>query len=386
MINKVVIAPDSFKGTMSAVEICDIIEKAFVKHSPETRIVKIPVADGGEGTVDAYIAGIGGTYRTVEVTGPMGDTVTARYGVLQDGSTAVIEMAAASGLTLVQGRQRPMAASTVGTGQLILDAAERGLEKIILGIGGSATSDGGTGALQAMGVRFLDENGGDVQPGAEGLRFIRSIDASGFDPKLKDIEIIIACDVTNPLAGKNGAAHVYGPQKGADPVQVEMIDAGLLHYNDVLTAFTGIDRKDQPGMGAAGGIALSLASFLNTRMESGIDLILTIAGFDRQIADADAVITGEGKVDGQSVQGKVLVGIARRAARGNIPVIALVGDVGADYERLYDIGITAIFSTNRAAVPFETARKTCREDLGFLMESLLKFYYIKDNREIPARG
>ena len=379
MINKVVIAPDSFKGTMSAVEICDIIQKAFLKHSPATRVIQIPVADGGEGTVDAYIAGIGGTYRTANVLGPLGNPVVARYGVLADGSTAVIEMAAASGLTLAGGKPRPMSASTFGTGQLLLDAASRGLKKIILGIGGSATSDGGIGALSALGVRFLDENGGDVLPGAEGLRFIRSIDAGGLDARIKDIEIMIACDVTNPLAGKNGAAHVYGPQKGADPVQVEMIDQGLLHYNEVLTAHTGIDRKDQPGMGAAGGIALSLVSFLNARMQSGIDLILTIADFDAQIDGADFVITGEGKVDGQSVQGKVLAGIAKRAAGVNVPVVALVGDVGAGYERLYDIGITAIFSTNRAAVPFETARKTCREDLGFLIESLLKFYTIKGN-------
>jgi glycerate kinase len=377
MINKVVIAPDSFKGTMSAVEICDIIEKAFIKHSAETRVVKIPVADGGEGTVDAYIAGIGGTYRTLQVSGPMGDSASARYGVLQVGGTAVIEMAAASGLTLVHGKRRPMSASTFGTGQLLLDAARHGHNKIILGIGGSATSDGGIGALSALGVRFLDENGCGVTPDANGLRFIRSIDSSRLDPAIKDVEIIIACDVTNPLAGKNGAAHVYGPQKGADPAEVEMIDAGLVHYNEILTEYTGIDRKDLPGMGAAGGIALSLASFLNTRMESGIELILSIADFDRQIEGADFVITGEGKVDGQSVQGKVLAGIARRAAKKNVPVVALVGDVGADYERLYDIGITSIFSTNRAAVPFETARKTCREDLGFLMESLLKFYYLK---------
>ncbi len=377
MINKVVIAPDSFKGTMSAVEICDIVEKAFQKHSPGTHIVKVPVADGGEGTVDAYIAGIGGTYRTARVQGPMGDPVDARYGVLEDGRTAVIEMAAASGLTLVHGGLRPMSASTFGTGQLILHAAGQGVRKIILGIGGSATSDGGIGALSALGVRFLDENGGDVLPCADGLRFIRSIDAGGLYPGLNGIEIRIACDVTNPLAGNNGAAHIYGPQKGAGPAEVELIDRGLLHLNEILSAHTGIDRKDQPGMGAAGGIALSMTSFLNARLESGIDLILSIADFDERISDADFVITGEGKVDGQSVQGKVLAGIARRAARRGVPVVALVGDVGDGYERLYDIGITAIFSTNRAAVPFETARKTCREDLGFLMESLLKYYNIK---------
>ncbi len=373
MIKKVVVAPDSFKGTMTSVEVCSIIERAFSVRSPGTRTVSVPVADGGEGTVDAYIAGIGGTYRSKRVHGPLGGEAQARFGVLKDGETAVIEMAAASGLTLAGEPLKPMQATTYGTGELLLAAAKEGAKKIILGIGGSATSDGGTGALSALGVRFLDANGNDVPPGAEGLGQIAKIDASALDAQIKEVEIIIACDVTNPLAGKNGAAYVYGPQKGADEAQVERIDKGLMHLNRVLTAHTGTDRKDIPGMGAAGGIALCLSVFLNARMESGIDLILDIAEFDMQIKDADFVVTGEGRADEQSAQGKVLAGIARRAAKQNVPVLALVGQAAQGCEKLYAIGISAIFSTSRAAVPFEIARKTCREDLFFLVESLLRF-------------
>ncbi len=378
MIKKVLVAPDSFKGTMSALEICLIIEDAFKKFSPETQIVKIPVADGGEGTVDAYLGGLGGQSRTVRVAGPLGDMVDAKYGILKDG-TAVIEMAAASGLTLVKGELKALEASSFGTGQMILDAVENGCGSIILGIGGSAVSDGGIGALSALGVRFLDANGADVPPNAKGLLEIHTIDAGGLHPKARNIQIRIACDVTNPLMGKNGAAFVYSPQKGATPEQVERIDAGLAHYNSVLTRHTGADRKDVPGTGAAGGIALSLLAFLNAGIESGIELILDVAGFDSKLKGADFVITGEGKVDGQSVQGKVLAGVARHAAAASVPVVALVGDVGRGYEKLYQTGITAIFSTNRAAVPFEVARRTCKEDLSFLMESLLKFYNIKSS-------
>ena len=375
MIKKVVFAPDSFKGTMTALEICNILEGVFSELSPQTEIVKIPVADGGEGTVEAYLGGMGGVRKTVRVSGPLGEAVDADYGILPR-NIAVIEMAAASGLPLVHGALRPMEASTFGTGQLLLDAAANGCSTIILGIGGSATSDGGIGAMAALGVRFLDGGGREVTPDANGLGRIQSIDASGLDASVKNVEIRIACDVTNPLAGKNGAAHVYSPQKGAIPSQVEEIDAGLLHYNTILTGYTGQDRKDMPGTGAAGGMALSLLSFLNAKVESGINLILDISGFDEKIRGADFVVTGEGKVDGQSAQGKVLAGIAKRASAAGVPVLALVGDVGPGYRKLYEIGITAIFSTNRLAVPFDVARKTCREDLRFLMESLLKFYGI----------
>jgi glycerate kinase len=376
MIGKVVLAPDSFKGTMTSLEVCSIIQKAFSALSPDTKTVAVPVADGGEGTVEAYIAGMGGRFCTSRVSAPLGDKVEARWGMLNDGKTAVIEMAAASGLTLTGGTLKPMQASTFGTGELLLAAADEGAKKVIIGIGGSATSDGGTGALAALGVRFSDHAGRQVPHGAQGLARIAAIDDRSLDPRFRDIEIVIACDVTNPLAGKNGAAYVYAPQKGADSTQVEEIDRGLLHLNEILKANTGKDLKDTPGMGAAGGLALCMSAFLDVRIKSGIDLILDIAQFDQQIADADFVITGEGKADSQSAQGKVLAGIAKRASQKGVPVVALVGQADAGCERLYDIGISAIFSTSRAAVPFEIARKTCREDLYFLAESLLRFYKI----------
>lgn len=374
VLKKIVIAPDSFKGTMTSIEICGYIEDIIKKYLPDTKVVKIPIADGGEGTVDAYLSGIGGTRRKKTVTGPMGTPVEAEYGILPDGETAVVEMAAASGLPLVEQEKSPMDATTFGTGELIADAVENGCTKIILGIGGSATNDGGIGALAALGVRFLDETGREVTPDGKGLARIASIDKTGLSEKIRQVKLTIACDVKNPLAGKNGAAHIFGPQKGATPEMVEALDAGLLHYNSILTKLTGIDRKDESGMGAAGGLGLSLKTFLDARMEPGIDLILDTAAFDEKIEGADLVITGEGKIDGQSKQGKVPVGVAWRAREKKVPVVALVGDVGAGYEDLYGEGITAIFSTNKAAIPYEEARKTSVEDLKFLAESLLRFY------------
>lgn len=374
VLKKIIIAPDSFKGTMTSIEICNYIGERIAAFLPEAQVVKVPIADGGEGTVDAYLSGIGGTRRKKTVTGPMGTPVEAEYGILPDGKTAVIEMAAASGLPLVDGPKSPMDATTFGTGELIADAVESGCTNIILGIGGSATNDGGIGALSALGVRFLNADGKAVTPDGKGLAQIESIDESGLCQALRGITLTIACDVKNPLAGKNGAAHVFGPQKGATPEMAEALDAGLLHYNGVLTRHTGVDRKDKSGMGAAGGIGLSLEAFLHAKMLPGIDLILDTADFDKKIQGADLIITGEGKIDGQSKQGKVPVGVAWRAKKQNVPVVALVGDVSAGYEELYEEGITAIFSTNKAAVPYEQARRTSVEDLKFLTESLLRFY------------
>ena len=374
MLKKIVIAPDSFKGTMSSVEICALIAAEIRKYLPEAEVVQIPIADGGEGTVDDYLAGMGGVRRRVTVLGPMGEPVDAEYGILPDGKTAVIEMAAASGLPLVHGTKSPLDATTYGTGQLMADAAAQGCTDMILGIGGSATNDGGIGAMAALGVRFLDENGNTVTPDGKGLGKIARIDASGLLPAVRDVRITIACDVKNPLAGENGAANVFGPQKGATPEMVAQLDENLLHYNTVLTGFCGVDRRAEQGMGAAGGIALSLKAFLQAEITPGIELLLDTAAFDKHLEHADLVITGEGKIDAQSAQGKVPVGVARRAKKQGVAVVALVGDVGEGISALYDEGITAVFSTNKAAVPYEIARKTSAEDLCFLTESLLRFY------------
>jgi glycerate kinase len=357
---------------MTSLEICEILAKTIAEYAPEVEVVSIPIADGGEGTVDAYLEAVGGERRTLRVRGPLGEETDAVYGSLADG-TAVIEMAAAAGLALVGDAPDAMAATTYGVGQLIADAVDRGAGSVILGVGGSATSDGGTGALSALGARFRDDAGDDAPPGAAGLSAIRRVDTGGIDPRVRDAELLIACDVSNPLLGERGAARVFAPQKGADLEQVERIESGLSSYSGVVARATGVDYGGTPGFGAAGGIALSLVPFLNARLAPGIDLILDRTGFDRAIEDADLVISGEGKIDAQSAGGKTLSGVARRAARAGTPVLAIVGDVGEGFEALYGEGVTAVFSTNRRAVPFEAARLTAREDLAFLMQSLLRF-------------
>ena len=378
MIKKVVVAPDSFKGTMSSQEICEIVKTGVKKYYPDAKVVKIPVADGGEGTVDAYLAGNGGKKVYAEVTAPMGEKVRAMYGILDDGKTAVIEMAQASGLPLVTGARNPLAATSFGTGELICDAVRKGCTKIILGIGGSATVDGGIGAAAAIGAVFADENGDPVTLDGAGMGKVCFIDGSGIDEKIKKTEIIVACDVKNPLLGKNGATYVFGPQKGADEKMLSELEKNMEHFCGKITEFCGKSMSRDEGMGAAGGICLGLRAFLDIKMASGIDIVLDTAGFEDKIKDADMVITGEGKIDGQSKQGKVPFGVASRAKKLGVPVIAIVGDVGEGYKDLYEDGITAIFSTNKAAVPFEKARLSCKEDLEFLVDSLFAFRRIND--------
>ncbi len=374
---KIIIAPDSFKGTMSSIEVCDVIGSAIKKYMPNTEVIKLPIADGGEGTVDAYLQSVGGTRKSVGVSGPLGQKVMAEYGILKDNETAVVEMAAASGLPLVEGEKKPLLATTYGTGELISHAVKEGCRRIILGIGGSATTDGGIGALSALGVRFLDAKGNEVTLNGAGLPKIAKVSDVGLNKELRNVEIVVACDVLNPLAGKNGAAHVFSAQKGANEQEVEFLDDGLLHLNKILSAHTGVDLKDEPGMGAAGGICLSLKSFLNVELKIGIDLILKTADFDSKLKGADLVVTGEGKLDGQSINGKVPVGVSLRAKEKSVPVLAIVGlatNEKEELEALYEAGITAIFQTSRPEVPFEVVKETCKSDLAFLAESIFKLY------------
>lgn len=373
MYNKIVIAPDSFKGTMTSAEICDLIGQTIQESFPGTEIVKIPVADGGEGMVEAYLANTGGRIIRKTVTGPKFQPVESFYGLLKDKKTAVIEMAAASGLPLAGDHKDPMHSTTFGIGELILDAMDRGCKKILLGIGGSATMDGGIGAAGALGMKFLGRDGNSVPLTAEGLGLIHNIDTSTMDKRLFKLEILIASDVQNYLCGPVGAAYVFGRQKGATDLEIEKIDHYLYQFCELIRKQSGRNLHELPGMGAAGGIALPFLAFLNARILSGIDIILDIANFDKKIDNADMVITGEGKLDGQSLGGKVPLGVAKRAKKQGIPVVAIVGDVGCDYDKVYEYGISAIFSTNKAAVPFENARLTCREDLRFLVRSLMCF-------------
>lgn len=362
-MKKIVIAVDSFKGTMSSVEVCNLIEKGIHQILPTVSTVKVPIADGGEGTVDAFLAAAGGQKITVRVKDPLFREIDAYYGLLADQTTAIIEMATASGLPLVEDKKNPRQTTTYGTGQLILDALNRGCRKLIIGIGGSATNDGGIGMAAALGVKFLDADGQAVPLNGQGLEKLCHIDLAGKDPRIDQCEISVACDVDNPLYGEKGAAYVFGPQKGADPAMVKYLDQNLQNYAAVLQRALGIDVQTIPGSGAAGGLGAGLLAFTPARLKSGIDIILDHVGFNEIIAAADLIITGEGKIDGQSLRGKVPIGIAARAKQIGIPVVAMVGDIGEDTEAVYEKGIQAILSINRVAVPFEKAKLRSKEDL-----------------------
>lgn len=342
----IIIAADSFKGSCSAQTVVATIEKGVHTVFPRAKTTCIPVADGGEGTVDALLAAVGGHTVTLAVQDPLGRPIRAAYGVLPDG-TAVVETAAASGLPLLKpGERNAMAASTFGTGQLMRHALEHGAKQLILGLGGSATTDGGAGALQALGAAFLDRSGAPLPPGGAALAGLDRIDTAGLIPQIKDCRLILACDVRNKLCGPEGAAAVFGPQKGASPEQVQILDAALAHYAQVLQDQLGCDAADRAGSGAAGGLGCGLLAFFHTDIRPGIDLVLDLAHFDQAAAQADLVITGEGCLDAQSAYGKVPAGVARRAkAVRDIPVLAIGGAIGPGAEALYACGVDSMMST-----------------------------------------
>ncbi|NGM56620.1 glycerate kinase [Bacillus velezensis] len=353
---KIIIAPDSFKESMTSKEAADSIEKGFKAVFPDAEYTKIPAADGGEGTVQALTDATGGSIIKKTVTGPLGTPVNAAYGLLGDGRTAVIEMAEASGLHLVPRHLRdPLNTTTRGTGELIADAASRGASEIIIGLGGSATNDGGTGMASALGVRFLNEEGQEIHDGGGALHTLASIDISGLSPDLKHIRFRAACDVENPLTGENGASYVFGPQKGASEKTKVVLDRNLYHFADVLRRQHDIEADTVKGAGAAGGLGAGLIAFLQAEIQSGIDVVLDTLSFSDQIRDADLVITGEGQIDGQTIFGKTPAGIAARAAAQEIPVIALAGSLGKNFEHVYSAGITAVFSIVPGAVSLEDA-------------------------------
>lgn len=364
----IIAAPDSFKGSAKSVDICDIIEKA-ASNQTRVRVVKIPLADGGEGTVDAYIAATGGKKVKCTVTGPDFDSVEAVYGILPDG-TAVIEMAQASGLSLTR-IKNPLYTTTIGTGELIRDALDRGARRFIIGIGGSATNDAGIGMAGALGALFLDENGKSVEPTGEGLREITKVDLENIDYRIRDSEIIVACDVNNPLLGEMGAAHIYGPQKGADVYIIKRLDENLENFSVIVSNTIGKSLENIPGAGAAGGLGYALMAFFGARLESGIDLILEAARFDENLMEADLVITGEGKLDEQSLMGKAVSGIASRCVKNNVPIVALAGTVSVSQEQLKKSGVTAAFSIQKEVTDVETAIKNTHENLLFASEQII---------------
>lgn len=341
---KIILAPDSFKGTFSSMEVIDHLEVGVQRYFPEAEIVRMPIADGGEGTVEAMVEAIGGTLYEKAVTGPLGHSVMAKFAMKDD--LAIIEMAAASGITLVSETDRnPLVTTSYGTGELILEALNLGAKEILLGIGGSATNDGGIGMLQALGVELLDDSGQSVGYGGQELSKINKILIDQLDPRLKGVTITVMCDVTNPLTGPQGATYTYGPQKGGTVEELYVLETGMKHYESLLLRDFGVDVSAIPGTGAAGGLGAALVVFLSASLRPGIDLILDRIGFDQQVADTDLVITGEGRIDGQSIFGKVPVGIGKRCLHQKAKVIVLAGALGPEVERVYDYGIDVIFPT-----------------------------------------
>ncbi len=376
-MKKILLIPDSFKGTMSSLEICGIMAESIHHHYPEAEVVSIPVADGGEGSVDAFLQALGGEKVTVKAQDPYGQEIDSFYGILPDG-TAIIEMAAAAGLPLVGENRHAEKTTTYGVGQLIKDALRNKCKKLIIGLGGSATNEGGCGAAAALGVRFINKHHESFVPVGETLKDITAIDMTGLDPLLKQVPIITMCDIDNPLCGPYGASAVFGPQKGADAECVEMLDNGLHHMADIIKRDLEKDVLLLPGSGAAGGMGGGMAAFFGSRLQPGIETVLDTVHFNNLLEGADLVISGEGKIDTQSLRGKVVIGVARRAKQSHVPLIAVVGDIGGDIQKAYDEGVTGIFSINRVALPYEQLKLRAKEDLRLTVENIM--YFMKHMR------
>ena len=369
----VVVAPDSFKGSLSAVQAAEAMERGVLDAWPDSRVVKIPIADGGEGTVEALVTATCGRYQTCTVRGPLGRPVEARWGVLGDGRTAVVEMAAASGLTLVpEGRRDPRIASTFGTGQLIRAVLDAGFRHLVIGIGGSATNDGGSGMAKALGVRLLDGRGDTLPEGGAALSRLASVDLSRVDPRLAATEILVACDVDNPLTGPRGASAVYGPQKGATPAVVAELDAALERYAAVSSGATGRDVAGLPGAGAAGGLGAGLLLFTPARLVPGIDLVLDSTRFDDQVRGARLVVVGEGRTDHQTAMGKAPVGVARVASRHGVPVLLVSGSLGPGAEEVLAHGIGRIVQASPPEMPLQEAMARAAELLQAAVAASLR--------------
>jgi len=361
---KIVIAPDSYKESLSAPDVADVIEKGFREIFPDARYVKVPLADGGEGTVEAMIAATQGKELHARVTGPLNAEVDAVWGLSGDGSTAFIEMAAASGLALVPHDQRnPLLTTSYGTGELITQALNNGAKNIVIGIGGSSTNDAGMGMMQALGVRFLDRDNQELSPGGGSLNQLEHIDISGLDSRLADCAVRVACDVTNPLIGPQGASRIFGPQKGATEEMITTLDRNLEHYADIIARSFDIDVKQFPGAGAAGGMGASLKVFLNADLRRGIEVVTQALNLEEQIRDCTLVITGEGRLDSQSINGKVPVGVASIAKKYDKPVIAIAGSLHPDVDVVYQHGIDAIFSVLSAISTREEAFSGAPENI-----------------------
>ncbi|NVD08608.1 glycerate kinase [Vibrio sp. JPW-9-11-11] len=353
---KIIIAPDSYKESLTAMEVATAIENGFKQVLPSASYIKLPMADGGEGTVQSLVDATGGRIINTAVTGPLGLPVDGFYGLLGDGSTAVIEMAAASGLHLVSPSQRnPLLTTTYGTGELVKAALDAGAKHIIVGIGGSATNDGGMGMAQALGARFVDSQGVELGFGGGALANLATIDLSGLDPRLQHIELEVACDVDNPLCGSDGASQVFGPQKGASAEMVAQLDANLAHYAQVIYQTNGKQVIDQPGAGAAGGLGAALMGLFAATLRPGIQIVMDAVNFSQVVKGADLVITGEGRIDSQTIHGKTPIGVARMAKQYQVPVIGIAGSLAKGCSVVHQHGLDAVYSVVLGATDLPTA-------------------------------
>ena len=371
-MEKILLVPDSFKGTLSSRQVCQVMAGQLRRFFPQAQVKSIPVADGGEGSVEAFLAAAGGERRMLTVTGPFGEPVEAFYGILGDGRTAVIEMAACAGLPLAEGRLNPERATTYGVGELLLAAKEAGCTQAILGRAASCTNDGGAGAAAALGAKFTRADGTAFIPTGGTLGEIAALDVSPVAQALQGMELTAMCDIDNPLYGEAGAAAVFAPQKGADAAMVARLDAGLRHLGQVSARCLGRDFSHLPGTGAAGGLGFGMAAFCGAQLRMGIDAVLDAVGFDSLLPGTDVVFTGEGKIDSQSARGKVVSGVAARCRKAGVPVVAVVGQIGQGFEEMYQQGLTAVFSINRAAQPFAESRFHAGENLALTMENIAR--------------
>ncbi|HDY7658936.1 TPA: glycerate kinase [Vibrio vulnificus] len=361
---KIVIAPDSYKESLTAMDVAIAIEKGFKQVLPDAHYVKLPMADGGEGTVQSMVDATGGTIIEHTVIGPLGQNVDGFFGLLGEGKTAVIEMAAASGLHLVSPELRnPLITTTLGTGELIKAALDHGVEHIIVGIGGSATNDGGIGMAQALGIKLLDVHGNALGHGGGELAKLATIDCSQLDPRLAQVRLEVACDVDNPLCGPKGASAVFGPQKGATPEMVTILDKNLAHYAAIIKQQLGVDVRDMAGAGAAGGMGAALLGLLNAELRPGIEIVMDAVRLDEIVADADLVITGEGRIDSQTIHGKTPIGVARTAKKHGLPVIGIAGCLSADCGVVHEHGLDAVFAVVNRSVDLPTALAEAAENV-----------------------
>lgn len=374
---KILVASDSFKGSLSSIEVCLAIKEGAQRACPDCEVITLPIADGGEGTLEALNFATGGKIVTVECTNPIGRKIKAEYSILGDGKTAVIEMAKAAGLYLISKEERnPYYTTTYGVGEIILDALDKGCRNFIVGIGGSATVDGGIGMLQALGFEFLNKEGKEIQRGGLDIANLHKINTLGKDSRLEDCTFRIACDVDNTLCGLRGASRVFGPQKGATPEMVEVLEKNLLRFKDTIKTDLGIDISDIKGGGAAGGIGASFVAFLNAQLISGVELVLKSLNFLSQLEGVDLVITGEGQMDEQTSYGKVPMGVASYAKNKSIPVVAIVGSIGEGTQKLYPLGITSIFSILNKPMTLDEAMVDARELVIQTSESVIRLFKI----------